>query len=747
MKKIKAFTLIEIIVSIAIIGILAVAMLPVMSGGLMFLNRSKVITQNMFSTQKEMELAIESAKEHSSGLTAKMTKIFDGHDIEVSYYEVSIEKDGKKYSTLVSETRPLEYQTLEITGAKAVANNNVNLKTVSSKTGNWIEARHDVISDHEYFKTSYQWFVSRKGFNIPLSGGMITEEEVGTIYPAFPFDYEPLPLNFDTIRLNDLTSFAGKHVLFTAEPVSIYGKFGSEIISNSIYVVESVLQDKLLVQLDASLIDEANGTQVRKSGTNTHVVSLVNQVEMTKSANQGTNSQQPIVKTNAPQTDFVGKFIEFDSNDRLVISGYSALVNKDLSLYMVVRGNSNSVISHSSTTIHVSDTGSNVNNAVLIPLDNGWKIAKKNYKTNNNSAAGNVTIGNVDMDIAEILIYAQLSEADETEVIKHLEEKYKFYVENNQIIKLHDFNDEVFRGESYTLPTTVLATYSNGKTSYVHVTWTNLEDAPGGNVNTSQVRTLNFNGVATNDPTKKVRFRLVIKPVTQLTGLVITPIENPLEIGDVLTMTYSYLPNIATIQTSRWTSSDENVAKIDSKTGELTALANGNTMISVQANGLTSLPVEVKVGIDLPPVITYLVEWNFESGVEGWGSNNITNFRTSDGVLLGRPTTNTNSYMTSSILNLKVNKSSKVEVRLKNSTNATVIRIRFRNVNHNNFNQGGEKIFSITANDSEFKTYSFDFSDVSSWANASNNLNYLRVHPTYNISNQGFEIDYIKITQ
>lgn len=61
MKK-KAFTLVEVIVAMAIIGIIAVGMLPVMSGGLMFLNRSKLITQSIFDVQKEMELSIESAK-------------------------------------------------------------------------------------------------------------------------------------------------------------------------------------------------------------------------------------------------------------------------------------------------------------------------------------------------------------------------------------------------------------------------------------------------------------------------------------------------------------------------------------------------------------------------------------------------------------------------------------------------------------------------------------------------------------
>ena len=749
MKRIKAFTLIEVIVSLAVIGILAVGILPVMSGGLMFLNQSKVITQNIFDVQKEMELAIESTKAHASGLTPKTLKLFDGHEVEVTYYEVSTEKNGKKYSTLVSETRPPEYKSLDITGVIAVANNNLNLKVVPSKTGNSVEARHDPITDHEYFKTSYQWFVSRKGFNIPyFEEATVKEEEVGTIYPAFPYDYEPLPLNFDTVRLNNLTTFAGKHIVFTAEPVSIYGKFGAEAISNTIYVTDSLLPEKLLVHLDASLIDDSNGSaQVRKAGTISHVKSWTNQVLTTKSANQGTENKQPIVKTNPPQVDYIGKYVDFGSNDRLDISNYSDLIDENLSLYMVVRGNAQGVINHSSTTIHVADSGSNPNNAIIVPIANGWKIAKKDYTTADNNPAGSLRVDSVDIDIAEILVYKQLDSTEDEAVINYLKNKYKMFVPNSKIVKLHDFNDDIFRGESYTLPSTVLATFADGKTSYVQVTWTNLADAPGGIVDTSKVRTLIFKGVATDDPSKEVVFRLVIKPVTQLTQLTITPITIPMTIGDKLTMMFSYEPMNATIQSYKWSSSNATIATIDPKTGELEAVANGITQITIQANGLTSMPFEIKVGEDAVPVTNYLREWNFDSGVEGWTSNYLDDFKAVSGILSGVPTRTQASTITRSSINLKVNNKSQVEIRMKNNSDATSLRIEFRNTNHSNFNQNRRRTFSITSNDTEFKTYSFDLSDMNQWGHNNNNLNVLRIYPTYNDRYESFEIDYIKITE
>lgn len=746
MKK-KAFTLVEVIVAMAIIGIIAVGMLPVMSGGLMFLNRSKLITQSIFDVQKEMELSIESAKSQTSGLVAKTIDLFPGHNIEVAYYEVTYEKNGKKYTTMVSDTRPPEYAKLEIDGVMAVANNNIALKSVPSFSGNYIEARHDPITEPEYFKTVYTWYISKKGFNIPLPSGVISEIEVGTVYPAFPYDYEPLPLNFDTKRLNDLTAFNGKHVLFTASPASIYGKMGQTAISNPIYVSETVLPDKLLVQLDASLINESDLVQTRISSGTSYLKQWTNQKETSKNAVENTNVNQPIVKKNAPQTDFIGKYVDFDSNKRLTITGYDALRNKQLSLYMVVRGNANSIISHSSTTIHVQDGGSNPQEAALEQLGNGWKIARFNYTTGTGSPSGNVTIGNADIDISELLIYERLSTSEESQVIEHLVEKYSFFVPSSKITTLHDVTAEVYRDEAYSLPATVLATFEGGMTSYVAVNWTNHTNAPNGIVDTSEVKTLNFEGVAVSDSTKKVRLRLTVRPVTLLTEVAIGEVVQPMEIGESITMRYTYLPDNATVKTVKWTSTNPEIATIDSKTGMLIAKAKGTTIVSVEVNGLASVPYEVNVGVDLPPEAVYLREWHFESDLEGWDRYNINNFVASEGILSGTATTQTNAYILNDGLNLKVDKSSSIEIVLKNNSSATSLRIEFRNTNQSNYNGQRRKTFTISANDTDFKVYNFDLSDLSDWGNASNNLNALRIYPIYNARNQSFEIDSIKITE
>lgn len=619
MKKVKAFTLIEVIVSIAIIGILAVGMLPVMSGGLMFLNRSKDITQNIFDAQKEMEFAIESIKANPDGMTQKTIKVFDGYDVEVTYYEVSKEKNGRKYTTLVSETRPLKYNMLSLTGAKAVANNNVNLKVVEGSSANKIEARHDAITDSEYFKTSYQWYKSRKGFNIPIPESGVSEVEIGTIYPVFPDDYEPLPLNFDTTLINDLTAFAGRHVIFTAEPVSIYGKFGQKSISNTIYVAETIFSDELLVHLDASLIDETDSGQVNGSGNNSFVYNWLNQSNLSYNAAIGinNNNRQPIVITNLPNIDFVGKYVAFredpnnnSNNQRLIISDYDEIFNKTLDLFMVVRGNDNNVIRHGGQQINVIDSrpnnGNNQNDAQITQLGNGWKIAKYNNYSTNKQNNSNFRIGNSDIDVAELLVYADLSTDDEAEVIAFLQYKYQVFVQNGEVSKLNDLSVELYRDESYSLPGSILATFVDDNSGYVPVTWNSSLNAPGGVVDTSQVGTLNFEGYATSDSTKTVTLTVTVKPITELTSVSINSITQPLEVDDTTTMSFSFSPMNATIQTIKWTSSNTDVVTINQTTGELEAVSNGKSLITVEANGVSSITYEVVVG-NIQPISNGLV--------------------------------------------------------------------------------------------------------------------------------------------
>ena len=183
------------------------------------------------------------------------------------------------------------------------------------------------------------------------------------------------------------------------------------------------------------------------------------------------------------------------------------------------------------------------------------------------------------------------------------------------------------------------------------------------------------------------------------------------------------------------------ISTIGEKTGEVTALANGKTTITLTINGVNVAAYEIN--IETPQ--NYLAEWTFNDVLGSWTSHNIDNFGVVDGKMTGKITTNSDSYTQMSDLNLALNESSKIEISLKNMTGATALKIAYRNNNNNNFKDELSKTFVISSNDTIFKTYLFDMSSLNNWAKK--NLTHIRIYPLMNTGNATFEIDSIKITE
>jgi prepilin-type N-terminal cleavage/methylation domain-containing protein len=964
MKRVKGFTLIEVIVSIALIGIILVGILPVMAQGLIFLNKTKEITQDVFSAQQMMELAIESAKDHTSGLTPKSVTLFPGYDIVVPYYEVVNVYENKKYVTMVSEARPAEYEALNLTGVKAIANNDVTLKVVPSSSGNQIDGEHDIVTHPDFYRNIYQWYISKPGYNMPYPATQIPEAEVGTIYPVFPYDYQALPLGYDVKRLSDLSAFSGRHVVFSATPASIKGKLGPLVSSNPILVVGYPDIANLLLHLDASLIDESNASEVTQNGSDILLKSWVNQVDKTNNI-QGAQNERPKVMTNPPKTDFIGKYADFDADKLMSIAGFNALQNKSLYVFAVVRGNENGIINHNGQVLNATDPAEGVTDNNIIQLGNGWKIAMTQYTSTNNSNYKKMTIGAKNIDMAEVMVFHDLTSDDIDDVIAYLKNKYKIYVPVTDIVDLHNIEHEVFRGDVYALPSSVLATFLDGTTRYVAVTWPDLTYAPGGIVDTSAVRTILYTGQSVDSPAEKVTLRVKIKPVLIFDSLSIDAITQPLAIGDHPVLTYAYTPVLGTVESVKWQSSKPSVATIGVSSGEVMAISNGKTTITLTINNVNVATYELTIGtsglpysdglvlhlsssdaanfeiasgavskwLDLsgenndfvqntsnrrPQLVdgllqfasndyleksgklsgvgfftndgsdfttfivakssepssgwgtylsnymststsylfgrseydsfehvinnnsntlehdenddlnlfsstnasgtlsswlngmdkvsrtyskgaqnsskifigagyggasnylngsvaevvvfdhaltdaqrqsieaylyekwlyvpqTYLAEWTFNDSLESWTGTNIDNLNVMGGKLTGILTTDTSSHIQISGLNLDVNESSKIEISLKNASSATSLKIAFKNDNNANFSDSRSKTFTISANDTAFKTYVFDLSTIGSWANR--NLEDLRIYPLMNADDETFEIDVIKITE
>ena len=77
MRKRKGFTLVEVIVSLAILGIISISFLGAISSHFTYMTSTKKITQNTFKAQEMMENEIDDAKVRvmSPSATLNKTKI------------------------------------------------------------------------------------------------------------------------------------------------------------------------------------------------------------------------------------------------------------------------------------------------------------------------------------------------------------------------------------------------------------------------------------------------------------------------------------------------------------------------------------------------------------------------------------------------------------------------------------------------------------------------------------------------
>lgn len=302
MLKIKrGFTLIEVIVSIALLGILAVAFLPSISKHFQWLVDTKTnITQKAFETQDNMETSIQEViKAMSSGAIepTDYTSLNISEKVEVklftadfsgyasrqypSAYKVEVSDGGnKKFATLVGDKRLPE---LPVPVINTVSREFI--KNGAERPGNHeyfdfpdmkIVAESNMVTNPQNSFNRYRsdWYVSKPGFIIPIQDIEIIDEDndFGRIYPVFPDDYMALPIhselgsaysyisaterNISAELKNDIVNkYPGRHIMYTITPFAKSLKKGNTSSLLPLYIYGPDLTTNLALHLDASTIN------------------------------------------------------------------------------------------------------------------------------------------------------------------------------------------------------------------------------------------------------------------------------------------------------------------------------------------------------------------------------------------------------------------------------------------------------------------------------------------------------------
>ena len=440
MKNSKGFTLVEVIVSLAILGILAVVFLGAISAHFTYMKSTVNITHNDFEAQEKMEVEMDKAKLRviKPGASLQTTKIFNSDlgGIEVKYEALMISHNNKDYFTLVSNVRPdpLEIISLESIGIKlmqgstqvqddyyAYPTNEFNI------VGNF---ENDNIYKWDHLLNQVEWYVSSDKYNIPLPKVESTDlnDADHHYYPIFPRDYEIFSnetvYKFGSSQSNftDIKDIAGRHIVYTVTPAAKSGKLGEQKVSKPIYISGLPVTSNLVTHLDASYIDILSGTtEIQKSGTNNFlkvwydISSIKGRSAPNESAlSPNDNNFRPNVNRSDVSDRFIGQYIKFETNKYIQLNQGSS--GNQVIVYAVLKNRSNVtskyLVNGSRELVIGAPSEENINQ---------WTIIRSNLTLDGT----NLKIGDSETDIAELIIFSNsMSEEDNTKVLDYLSVKY-----------------------------------------------------------------------------------------------------------------------------------------------------------------------------------------------------------------------------------------------------------------------------------------------------------------------------------
>lgn len=580
-KKSSGFTLIEIIVAIGLIGIISAGFLGAISNNYQFLFDTKSITESAFLAQKDMEIEIDAVKTTIAsvghgGLTLSTMSLFEG--VTVNYYALDNTLDGNTFYTYISDQRLPSIEKLEVSDVSAVPKyNTITTKYLYPVAESNLKGTYtnDPTTIDDLMVNLFSWYVSKPGFNIPVPKGNsssfyylndMPEIEVTGRYPIFPNDFY-LIATATTDSLPDLTNYGGRQLLLTVTPAAKSGKIGNPGISSPVHINGLPDTSNLVLHLDASYIDPYNSTETLSS-TNRLALrwydldSNMGLSAPTEYATPTSSAKRPLLKDTDVTVSFDSRYLEFTASKDMQITSQGTN-GQMLSYYAVVRGRDiardEQIFTNGTYTAQVVEDANNN----LQP--DGWYLVNGSYTSNSNT----FTFGNDNVDIAEIVFFS--GSVDDALISDYFKLKYIPIDSDATIVSLYDQTDEIFVGETYTLPSSVMAEMSVGSDKLVQVTW-------NGTVDTSTAGVIVLTGTSIDDPSKSMTLTVTVKPIILATDINLSSTSLTLNVTETATLTAEVVPNNANDLTVVWSSSDDNIATV--LDGVVTAVAPGTTNIT-----------------------------------------------------------------------------------------------------------------------------------------------------------------------
>lgn len=275
MKR-KGFTLVEVILSIALIGLIAVVFVPAMSNGFRLLTESDKFVVDSYEKQKDVEKLLEEKRNQvATGAGTTQLTIFGKN---ISGHLISVDIEGHGVINAFQPERTVTYDVLEIVPRGHTGNPDVLLDVVSVsprpstidmfQLDGSVNSNLELLVNENYFTVNeptlhllnvYRWFLSSEqpqtmsylldNFHVikewnPARGLVsYADSQTMSIIPNIQNspDYNRFRLS-EVINGYTLTNeqlinqYGNRYIYYSVTPYSISGRIGKEELSNPIYI-------------------------------------------------------------------------------------------------------------------------------------------------------------------------------------------------------------------------------------------------------------------------------------------------------------------------------------------------------------------------------------------------------------------------------------------------------------------------------------------------------------------------------
>ncbi len=356
----NGFSLIEVILSIALLGIISMMMIPALTNQYQSIVQTRIMTDDLFAAQQQMEIQISDVKQaiqnnnDLSERTKTSYKFFEGTAFarEVWGYpnvvDVHVGNNAITLKSIIADSKTTSFGVASISALKIGFYNGATALTANyayqSTTGLQVKTTYTLNDPANVNLTNiYRWYVTRDGFYSPMIANPL-EIETGTRFPRFPDDYVLLK-SANTKNLPVLnTALAGHHLICTVTPASKSGKIGIAVPSNPLFISGVPFVTGLKLHLDASFLSRED-TNIRTSASKYFVTQWKDISGNNNNAAQTTTTRQPELleaqtgKLTLDGTNYTSyaNYVRFNGGQGLTIADNGTLDINNLTVFVALR--------------------------------------------------------------------------------------------------------------------------------------------------------------------------------------------------------------------------------------------------------------------------------------------------------------------------------------------------------------------------------------------------------------------------